>query len=226
MCEIISLIMLFASTTAFAGEKPFVEYKPMGWNEFYSARLKEYFPSEISDFIVKYSNCNHWRGEEAYNTERALQIKNGINENCPDIKPIEAALAEKYKGAPKLIELNSLKDEINTKIVYDYSFIWNDPKKESVAISKYIEAEAQNVLRTVPLQMKEYDVIKKTGGDTENIGGIAYRLKGQTKYLQKVLKEKERLHPITLRKILQLSKDEDFLRRATGGRKPPIGQDK
>lgn len=200
---------------------PYVKYGPEDYLNFdlVKERLYEYFPKEMADFLNSYALCKHWSGEDAYNEGRVKDISQGIKSSCIDFKVAEQTIEKKFSTDPKLQEMKTTKKEINDNInSLKYSFIWNDPKKESAVLNKYTEITAQHILQTVKEQTQEYDDLIKSGADAKKIKDsfIQYRLSVQKSYLEGILPEIDRLHPITRKEIEALKGNMIFLQRASG----------
>lgn len=54
-------------------------------------------PADVQDLLSWEETCTHWRGELAFNAERAKQIKMGIEESCKDRSAQRATLRKKYQ---------------------------------------------------------------------------------------------------------------------------------
>ena len=55
-------------------------------------------PADVQDLFNGEEICMHWRGEPAYDAERAKQIEKGVEENCKDRSAKRTALRKKYQG--------------------------------------------------------------------------------------------------------------------------------
>lgn len=55
-------------------------------------------PADVQDIFSWEETCTHWRGESAYNAERAQQIERGVEESCKDRSAKRAILRKKYHG--------------------------------------------------------------------------------------------------------------------------------
>lgn len=55
-------------------------------------------PADVQDLFNGEEICTHWRGEPAYDAERAKQIERGVEESCKDRSAKRAALRKKYQG--------------------------------------------------------------------------------------------------------------------------------
>lgn len=88
-----------------------------------SAALKDRFceeafkfislPADVQDMFNGEEICTHWRGEPAYDAERAKQIERGIEESCKDRSVKRASLKKKYQGEQDILfvldNLNSMR---------------------------------------------------------------------------------------------------------------------
>ena len=67
---------------------------------------------EINKALEAIDFCMHWFGEEPYDEERALEIKNGINRDCSSAQKIAERVYRQYPRNNKLygplIELHDL----------------------------------------------------------------------------------------------------------------------
>jgi len=206
---------LFKKSTEIKDDSPYVQYEFMERGEMVYQRLYEYFPEGMADFLDSYRNCQHWGGEEAYNEERANDISQGVASSCIDFELEEKAIEKKYTNDPKLREMKVTKEEIDSGESMNYSFVWNDPKKESKVLNKYTEAEAQWILKTVQEQMQEFDVALKNKADSQKMADIRFRLGVQKSYLNSLIPEIDRLHPITRKEIEALRNNKEFFQRAS-----------
>ena len=55
-------------------------------------------PADVQDLFNGEEICTHWRGEPAYDAERAKQIESGVEESCKDRSAKRATLRKKYQG--------------------------------------------------------------------------------------------------------------------------------
>jgi len=55
-------------------------------------------PADVQDLFNGEEICTHWRGEPAYDAERAKQIESGAEESCKDRSAKRSALRKKYQG--------------------------------------------------------------------------------------------------------------------------------
>jgi len=60
-------------------------------------------PVDVQDLFSWEEICTHWRGEYAYNAERAQQIERGVEESCKDRSVKRAILRKKYHGERDLL---------------------------------------------------------------------------------------------------------------------------
>lgn len=77
-------------------------------------RLERSTPREAVDFIQRWAGCAHWGGEEAYDADRARQIRRAVRElRCDRLDRDEAALRRKYAGRTAVLAaLDVGKDQI------------------------------------------------------------------------------------------------------------------
>jgi len=55
-------------------------------------------PADVQDLFSWEESCTHWRGEPAFDAERAKQIERGVEESCKDRSAKRATLRKKYQG--------------------------------------------------------------------------------------------------------------------------------
>jgi len=61
-------------------------------------------PRDVSDFIVRRVDCNHWAGEEAIDDERRQEIQDAMDRlNCQAIDEDERSLRHSYANNPKVL---------------------------------------------------------------------------------------------------------------------------
>jgi hypothetical protein len=61
-------------------------------------------PKDLSQWISRMTDCDHWAGEEPYDQQRAEEIKNAVDRlKCNDLQAEEAALRKKYRAKPEVI---------------------------------------------------------------------------------------------------------------------------
>ena len=65
-------------------------------------------PEEVTAFVSKRDDCDHWRGEDPYDADRAKQIADAENKTCKGSDAALANLRKKYKNDPNVID--ALKD--------------------------------------------------------------------------------------------------------------------
>ena len=67
--------------------------------------LTQGMPADVSDFIYRRVECNHWEGEEPYDAERAGEIEAAtLRLGCEDLPQQEQSLREFYSGEPTVLE--------------------------------------------------------------------------------------------------------------------------
>jgi len=92
------------------------------------------------------------------------------------------------------------------------SFIWFDPQRTSIVLDEYYEAKAQVIVRTVNEEIPKYKAKLETlpngalnlpelGASMEPAEMIRFMLKVQQRYLADVMKNIDRLHPVTREEI-------------------------
>ena len=70
-------------------------------------------PPEVVAFHDKRSLCDHFRGEEAYDTDRAAFLKAELARTCTGSDQALALLRQRYAGDPKVIaSLRNYEDSI------------------------------------------------------------------------------------------------------------------
>jgi hypothetical protein len=197
-----------------ADDLPYKEYKqPIFLGELFNLRLKEALPPDAAEYVDRYRNCRHWRGEDAYNKERGGQIRNGIEGNCTGLEDREKSIHAKYQNGTRESEvINSIIKEIEAGVSIP-SFVLHDPLRKSVILNEYYEAHAQYVIRSVNQQIQKYEAIveklrnekdRAQDGATNDLKMAKYMLEVQKNYLDDVMKNIDRLHPITREQIKRL----------------------
>ncbi|HVJ65334.1 MAG TPA: hypothetical protein VM901_08775 [Bdellovibrionota bacterium] len=195
--------LVFAAQTSFASDP----------STMLEARFAEYFPKEIAEYLLKYRVCQHFAGEEAYDAKRGQEIAAQSKKHCIDFKKARAEIRTKIKDAKKLEMMDLTIKEIDAGESLHYSFVWDDPKKQSPALNNHFESEARGVLQNVAAQMKDYIAAEKSG-DRKKIESARYGLSVQFKYFQEVQTELERLTSATKTSIEALGADKAFLNAA------------
>ena len=62
-------------------------------------------PRDVTAFIERTVECNHWGGEEPNDKERAAQIRTAVERaQCDRLNSDEQALKHKYRGKKKVFE--------------------------------------------------------------------------------------------------------------------------
>jgi hypothetical protein len=62
-------------------------------------------PKDVTEFIERLVECNHWAGEEPYDRERAEQIRKAVeNARCDSLVSEEKVLQIKYKKIKKVLD--------------------------------------------------------------------------------------------------------------------------
>lgn len=69
-----------------------------------SSSLAETMPADVQAFMDKRDECDHWRGEEPYDDDRAKEITNAINDTCTGTDQKLAGLRDKYKDREAVIK--------------------------------------------------------------------------------------------------------------------------
>ena len=212
------LLFLIISLTfpSRADDRPYKEYKtPITRSELFRLRLDEVLPPDAAKYIVDYRSCRHWRGEPVYSKERGEQIRRGIEESCPGLKDKRKSLHNKYiKGTREAEVINSIVREIEVGKSFP-SFIREDPLRKSIVLNKYYEAHAQFVIRSVKQQLPEYQAILerlRNENETVEVTDLTikelkiakFKLEVQQRYLADIMKNIDRLHPITREQIERL----------------------
>lgn len=208
------LLPMFMAFPFLADGLPYKEYKqPIFLGELFDLRLNEVLPPDAAEFVDLYSTCRHWAGEEAHDTERGEQIRKGLEENCTGLDNREKSIHAKYQDGTRESEvINSIIKEIEAGESFP-SFVLHDPLRQSVILDEYYEAHAQFVVRSLNQQMPEYEAIaakrrnetaKAQEGSPSDLEMAKYMLEVQKKYMTDVMKNIDRLHPITREQIKRL----------------------
>ncbi|MEI8174887.1 MAG: hypothetical protein WCG28_02980 [bacterium] len=199
-------------------DRPYIKYTVKDYFniDLVKERLYEYFPKDMADFLYYYRECQFIGGEVGSgNPEQEEMLSKLAQSYCIDFKSIEKTIEKKYLNNPKLQDMVKMQNEIDSSnSLNNYSFLWNDPKRESGVLNKYIEAKAQYVLETVKEQMQGFDVLVANNADSKKLDAAKYGLGVQKSYLDDVLYEIDRLHPITRKEIETLRDNKEFIKRA------------
>ncbi len=210
----LTILPMLMTLPSLADDQPYKEYKqPIFLGELFNLRLKEVLPSDAGEYIDLYRNCRHWRGEDAYNKERGEQIRKGIEGNCTGLDDKNRSIHDKYQNGTRESKIiNSIIKEIEAGVSLP-SFISHDPLRKSAILNEYYEAHAQYVARSVNQQIPKYEAIaeklrnesvKVQEGTTKDLKMAKYMLGVQKNYLNDIMKNIDRLHPITREQIKQL----------------------
>lgn len=71
------------------------------------------FPAEVTSFMVDRDGCDHFRGEEPYDAERAAFLEENIRELCTGTDAKLARLRKRYAADPDVIAaLASYEDQV------------------------------------------------------------------------------------------------------------------
>jgi hypothetical protein len=93
LCSFLALVVLVAAFANEFGNMPQVKEITNGQSE------------DVVAFIERMVECNHWRGEEPYDKERAAQIRKAVEKaRCDSLDSEEQALERKYKGNKKVLD--------------------------------------------------------------------------------------------------------------------------
>ena len=208
------ILPMFTALPSLADDLPYKEYKqPIFLGELFNHRLNEALPPDAAEYVDLYRNCRHWSGEDAYNKERGEQIRKGIEGNCAGLENREKSIHAKYQNGTRESEvINSIIKEIEAGVSIP-SFVLHDPLRKSVILNEYYEAHAQYVVRSVNQQIPKYEAIaeklrnetvKAQEGTTNDLKMAKYMLEVQKNYMIDVMKNIDRLHPITREQIKRL----------------------
>ncbi len=211
------------SHSALAADRPYTQERFIPWVVMFDQRLHEYFPMEMANYLDSYRTCQHWGGEEANDPQRRGEIQKGVAASCIDFVAAEKAIEEKYRNDLKFEAMKKMKGELDKGESMRYSFLWDDPGKQSLVLNKYTESEAQNILKNVQEQMREFDLLEAGKADSVKMTAVRYRLRVQKDNLNAVLPETDRLHPVTRKEIDALRNNKLFLQRAS--RQEDLGND-
>jgi hypothetical protein len=187
--------------------------------------MKEFFPKDIAQFLDKHRVCVHWSGEVGapMDAERAKRLEQDTK-GCDQLPSTRKQLETKYASNPILSDMRTTIEEIDAGESLKYSFIWKDPQKKSRVLNKFVNAQAEGVLKNVTTLMKDYDAELRK--DVPQLGFLPFMLFVQWGYLQEVLREEDRLKPETRSKIDALSKDRLFEERVAEYRRKSAQQRK
>ncbi len=190
--------------TKLVQDRPYVKYDFIKEREnFEFKRTQEYFPPEMADYLEKYIMCTHWSGEDGYDEERGNQIELGIKENCIDFDQAEKNIKDKYESDPIFSIFLTTKQEVENG--ESGSFVYDDPKKQSIVLNRYFEAMGQYVAEEVSKDMKEYGT-----ADVKEKANLEYLLSVQNGYLLLLIPEINRLHPTTKKAIEDIKNNKEF----------------
>jgi hypothetical protein len=207
----IIFLLIFIALPVQADDLLYKEYKsPIYEAQLFELRLKEVLPPDAAEYINDFRSCQHWGGEDAYDEKRAKQISEGIESSCTGLESKRKSIRTKYpSGTREFVIIQSIVKEIESGKSFP-SFIFDDPQRKSVVLNQYYEALAQSVIREVSKQMPNYTASaervkmaadKASKNMIEDAKMDKFMLSVQQKYLNEVMKNADRLHPITLNKI-------------------------
>ncbi|MGC5700520.1 SH3 domain-containing protein [Pseudomonas sp. NFXW11] len=88
-----------------------------GWVEEKRLQQGEHYggaqlPTEITAFIQRHEECEHFAGEEAYDEERRAELEKAVNETCVGHDQQLAALREQYKDHPEALKALTALDNL------------------------------------------------------------------------------------------------------------------
>ena len=63
-----------------------------------NAQAQDKWPSDLARFIERRDGCDHFRGEEPYDKERAAFLNQKMKELCPGTDKALAGLKQKYRN--------------------------------------------------------------------------------------------------------------------------------
>jgi archaellum component FlaC len=216
-------VELIRVSSVFGSDPAYKKYdKPIFVHDLFQMRLIEVLPIDAVDYVDKYRDCQHWRGEDAYDEQRSKDIDRGIKESCDGLEKKRQMIESKYtQGSKEAHTINSIIKEIDEGESLP-SFMWNDPKRKSKVLNEYFEATSQNIIRTLQSLIPRYKaavtkVQKFRASDTKDINkedrlekeinSVKYLLHVQEKYVTEVLGNIDRLHPITRDQIVSAEKE-------------------
>lgn len=90
-----------AVATSSASESSFVAVAAAYEQDTSSA---EAMPADVQAFMETRDECDHWRGEEPYDEDRAKEITNAINDTCKGTDRKLAGLRRKYQDQPYVMQ--------------------------------------------------------------------------------------------------------------------------
>ena len=71
------------------------------------------FPKEVSAFILRRDDCDHFRGEEAKDDQRASELKAAMEKSCKGTDAELSGLKMKYETDKRVMQkLKSYEDDI------------------------------------------------------------------------------------------------------------------
>ncbi len=74
------------------------------------------YPFDVEEFIDRREICDHFRGEEPYDADRAKFLAAQIKETCSGTDKELRELKQKYKNDDKIMQiLNRFEEEIESK---------------------------------------------------------------------------------------------------------------
>jgi hypothetical protein len=99
--------MLAASVVASPGMAAAKQRVPKPLTE---TQLKAYpeargLPADVQQFIVNHSDCEHWAGEEPYDSTRRREIERGIAASCKGLDASAVTLRKRYAKHLKISAL-------------------------------------------------------------------------------------------------------------------------
>ena len=210
----LAFLLISLAFPALADDRPYKEYKnPIFDYELFKLRLKEVLPPDAAEYVDLLRNCQHWREEDAYDKERSEEIRRGAEKNCTGLEDRGKSLDTKYQSETRESKVtNSIIREIEAGEEFP-SFIFDDPQRKSAILNEYYEARAQWIVRSVNQQIPKYEAVmgrlrNETGKATDTLMNelkiTKFMLEGQQRYLVDVMKNIDRLHPITQGQIKRL----------------------
>jgi hypothetical protein len=86
---------------------------PVGQTAAPAAPRPDALPAEVTAFVEQRDGCDHFRGEEPYDAERAAYLRQRTEELCQGTDAALARLRQKYGDAPQVVEqLSHYEDNI------------------------------------------------------------------------------------------------------------------
>jgi hypothetical protein len=77
------------------------------------------FPQEVTSFMVDRDSCDHFRGEDAYDSDRRAYLAENIAELCTGTDARLAMLRRRYAGDPSVVAaLRGYEDRIEPRGPY------------------------------------------------------------------------------------------------------------